>query len=126
MKTEENNKSFGILFFTVFLLIGLWPLIKGNEPRIILIPIALVFLILGLMNSSILSPLNRSWMKFGELLGRIIAPIVMAVVYFIVLTPISFLVRIMGKDLLKTKFSDTDNTYWVKREKSLGSMDKQF
>tara|TARA_B100001093_G_C26552703_1_gene895193 strand:+ start:133 stop:513 length:381 start_codon:yes stop_codon:yes gene_type:complete len=126
MKTDENNKSFGILFFAVFLLIGLWPLIKGNEPRIILIPIALVFLILGLMNSSILSPLNRSWIKFGELLGRIIAPIVMAVVYFIVLTPISFLVRIMGKDLLKTKFSDTDNTYWVKREKSLGSMDKQF
>ena len=126
MKTDENNKSFGILFFAVFLLIGLWPLIKGNEPRIILIPIALVFLILGRMNSSILSPLNRSWIKFGELLGRIIAPIVMAVVYFIVLTPISFLVRIMGKDLLKTKFSDTDNTYWVKREKSLGSMDKQF
>ena len=89
MKTDENNKSFGILFFAVFLLIGLWPLIKGNEPRIILIPIALVFLILGLMNSSILSPLNRSWIKFGELLGRIIAPIVMAVVYFIVLTPIS-------------------------------------
>ena len=126
MKTDENNKSFGILFFAVFLLIGLWPLIKGNEPRIILIPIALVFLILGLMNSSILSPLNRSWIKIGALLGRIIAPIVMAVVYFIVLTPISFLVRIMGKDLLKTKFSDTDNTYWVKREKSLGSMDKQF
>ena len=126
MKTNENNKSFGILFFVVFLLVGLWPLIKGNEPRIILLPIALMFLILGLTNSRILSPLNRSWVKLGELLGRIIAPIVMALVYFTVLTPISFLVKIMGKDLLKTKLSNTENTYWIKREKSIGSMDKQF
>jgi|TARA_B110000914_G_scaffold173212_1_gene154130 hypothetical protein len=126
MKTNENNKSFGILFFVVFLLVGLWPLIKGNEPRIILLPIALMFLILGLTNSRILSPLNRSWVKLGELLGRIIAPIVMALVYFTVLTPISFLVKIMGKDLLKKKFSNIENTYWIKREKSIGSMDKQF
>ena len=126
MKTNENNKSFGILFFAVFLLVGLWPLIKGNEPRIILLPIALMFLILGLTNSRILSPLNRSWVKLGELLGRIIAPIVMALVYFTVLTPISFLVKIMGKDLLKKKFSNIENTYWIKREKSIGSMDKQF
>ena len=126
MKTNENNKSFGILFFVVFLLVGLWPLIKGNEPRIMLLPIALMFLILGLTNSRILSPLNRSWVKLGELLGRIIAPIVMALVYFTVLTPISFLVKIMGKDLLKTKLSNTENTYWIKREKSIGSMDKQF
>jgi hypothetical protein len=126
MKTNENNKSFGILFFVVFLLVGLWPLIKGNEPRIMLLPIALMFLILGLTNSRILSPLNRSWVKLGELLGRIIAPIVMALVYFTVLTPISFLVKIMGKDLLKKKFSNIENTYWIKREKSIGSMDKQF
>ncbi|MDC0628475.1 SxtJ family membrane protein [Pelagibacteraceae bacterium] len=126
MKTNENNKSFGILFFVVFLLVGLWPLIKSNEPRIILLPIALMFLILGLTNSRILSPLNRSWVKLGELLGRIIAPIVMALVYFTVLTPISFLVKIMGKDLLKKKFSNIENTYWIKREKSIGSMDKQF
>ena len=126
MKTNENNKSFGILFFFFFLLVGLWPLIKGNEPRIILLPIALMFLILGLTNSRILSPLNRSWVKLGELLGRIIAPIVMALVYFTVLTPISFLVKIMGKDLLKKKFSNIENTYWIKREKSIGSMDKQF
>ena len=122
----SSNRNFGIVFFIVFLLISIYPFLNGNDLRIWSLLISFVFLILGLMNSSILSPLNRSWIKFGELLGRIIAPIVMAVVYFIVLTPISFLVRIMGKDLLKTKFSDTDNTYWVKREKSLGSMDKQF
>tara|TARA_B100000902_G_C26945416_1_gene733139 strand:- start:17 stop:397 length:381 start_codon:yes stop_codon:yes gene_type:complete len=126
MKSKENNKGFGFLFFIVFLLIGLWPLIKGDSPRILFFPIALVFLILGLMNAKILSPLNRLWIKFGELLGKIIAPVVMAFIYFIILTPLSFLIRITGKDLLKVKFSNKVNTYWIKRIKDLGPMKKQF
>ena len=126
MKSKENNKGFGILFFIVFLLVGLWPLLKGDSPRIYFFPIAVLFLILGLINSKILTPLNRSWIKFGELLGTIIAPIVMGLVYFIVLTPLSFLIRITGKDLLNVKFSNKVKTYWIKRSKDLGSMDKQF
>ena len=126
MKSEENNKGFGLLFFIVFLLIGLWPLIKGGSPRVLFFPIALVFLILGILNAKILTPLNRLWIKFGEILGKIIAPIVMALVYFVVLTPLSFLIRISGKDLLKVKFSNKVHTYWIKRVKDLGSMKKQF
>ncbi len=126
MKSKENNKGFGLLFFIVFLLIGLWPLIKGESPRILFFPIALVFLILGLMNAKILSPLNRLWIKFGESLGKIIAPVVMAFIYFIILTPLSFLVRITGKDLLKIRFSNKIKTYWIKRIKDLGPMKKQF
>jgi len=126
MKSKENNKGFGILFFIVFLLFGLWPLLKGDSPRIYFFPIAVLFLILGLINSKILTPLNRFWIKFGELLGSIIAPIVMGLVYFIVLTPLSFLIRITGKDLLNVKFSNKVKTYWIKRLKDLGSMDKQF
>ena len=126
MKTKHNNKSFGFLFFLVFLLIGFWPLFDNGSPRIIFFPVAVVFLILGLINSKILTPLNKIWIKFGELLGRIIAPVVMALVYFIVLTPISILVRIFGKDLLKIKFSNKINSYWIKREKDMGSMNKQF
>ena len=126
MKSKENNKGFGLLFFTVFLLIGLWPLIKGDSPRILFFFIALAFLILGLMNAKILSPLNRLWIKFGELLGKIIAPVVMAFIYFIILTPLSFLIRITGKDLLKVKYSNKVNTYWIKRIKDLGPMRKQF
>jgi hypothetical protein len=126
MKSGNNNKSFGLLFFTVFLLIGLWPLITGGSPRIVFFIFAGFFLILGLINSKILTPLNKLWIKFGELLGRIIAPIVMAVVYFVVLTPLSFLIRISGKDLLKLKYSNKVNSYWIKREKDLGPMDKQF
>jgi len=126
MKSRENNKGFGLLFFVVFLIIGLWPIINGDSPRIIFFIIGLIFLILGLVNSKILTPLNKAWMKFGELLGKIIAPIVMAGVYFIVLTPISIIVRLFGKDLLKVKFSDKSKSYWIKRDKDLGSMDKQF
>ena len=126
MKSKENNKGFGLLFFIVFLLIGLWPLLNGNNPRIYFFPIAVLFLILGVINSKILTPLNKLWIKFGELLGRIVAPLVMAIVYFIILTPLSFLIRISGKDLLKVKFSNKINTYWIKRIKDLGTMNKQF
>ena len=83
-------------------------------------------LILGLLNSKLLSPLNKSWIKLGEILGIIIAPIVMALVYFVVLTPVSLIVRIFGKDLLGLKFLKKKETYWIKRKKNLGSMKKQF
>jgi|TARA_B100001093_G_C26838067_1_gene1019242 hypothetical protein len=126
MRPKENNKSFGVVFFTVFLLVGLWPLINGNNPRFFFLAIAITFLILGLFNSKILTPLNKLWVKFGEILGTIIAPVVMALVYFALLTPLSILIRIFGKDLLKVKFSNKVNSYWVKRPKDLGSMDKQF
>ena len=126
MKQNNQNRSFGLLFFVVFLALALWPLTQNAEINIYLILIALIFLSLGLLNSKILSPLNKTWIKFGELLGRIIAPIVMAVVYFFILTPISLLVRLFGKDLIGMKFSNNIKSYWVKRKKHLGSMDKQF
>ena len=127
MKHKNQNRSFGLLFFIVFLALALWPLTKKGEINIYLISIALIFLLLGLLNSKILSPLNKVWIKFGEMLGRVIAPIVMAIVYFLILTPISLLVRLFGKDLIGMKFSnDIKKSYWIKRKKHLGSMDKQF
>ena len=126
MKHNTQNRSFGILFFIVFLALGLWPLTKGNEINVYLTSISLVFLVLGLFNSKILSPLSKAWIKLGEILGKIIAPIVMALVYFIILTPVSLLVRVFGKDLIGLKFKKNQNTYWIKRKKDLGTMDKQF
>ena len=126
MHKKSSNRSFGILFFLVFLGFGLWPLTKEMSPNIFLIIISVIFLILGLLNSKLLSPLNNLWIKFGEMLGKIIAPIVMAVVYFLILTPISLLVRLFGKDLIGMKFSNNVKSYWIKRKKDLGSMDKQF
>ncbi len=126
MKQKNQNRGFGLLFFTVFLILALWPLKNGGEINLYLISIALVFLFLGLFYSKILSPLNKGWIKFGEILGRIIAPIVMAMVYFLILTPISLLVRLFGKDLIGIKFNNNKKSYWIKREKNLGTMDKQF
>ena len=126
MHKKSSNRSFGILFFLVFLGFGLWPLTKELSPNIYLIIISVVFLVLGLLNSKLLSPLNGIWIKFGEILGRIIAPLIMALVYFLILTPISLLVRAFGKDLLGLKYSKQQNSYWIKRKKEIGTMDKQF
>ena len=126
MHKKSSNRSFGILFFLVLLGFGLWPLTKEMSPNIYLIIISVIFLILGLLNSKLLSPLNNLWIKFGEILGKVIAPIVMAVVYFLILTPISLLVRLFGKDLIEMKFNNNVKSYWIKRKKHLGTMDKQF
>ena len=109
MKTRSSNRSFGILFFILFFVLSLWPLKNNESFNIYLLIISLVFLILGIKNSKLLSPFNKLWIKFGEILGAIIAPIVMALVYFIFLTPLSFLVRIFGKDLLEIKFNKKRN-----------------
>ena len=121
----SSNRSFGLLFFIVFFIIGLWPLKNDLELNYIFIGISIIFLILGLMNSKILTPLNKIWVKFGELLGRIIAPLVMALIYFSILTPISLIMRIFGKDFLNLK-SSKENSYWIKRKKNIGTMNKQF
>ena len=126
MKSQSSNRSFGLLFFIVFIVVGLWPVIKGETANIYLILISLFFLIFGLINSKILSPFNKAWIKFGEILGLIIAPIIMALVYFIILTPISLIVRMLGKDLLGLKFLKKQDTYWTRRKKKLGTMKKQF
>ena len=126
MKSQSSNKSFGLLFFVVFLIIGLWPLKNGENLNFYFITASVIFLILGLINSNLLTPLNKSWIKLGEILGIVIAPIVMALVYFVILTPVSLIVRVFGKDLLNLKFLKEKETYWIKRKKSLGSMKKQF
>ena len=126
MKKNSSNKSFGAVFFVVFFAIGVWPLTKNFSPNYYSIIISLIFLILGIINSSLLTPLNKLWIKFGEMLGKIIAPMVMAIVYFIILTPISLLVRAFGKDLLNIKFSKKIKSYWITKKKDLGSMNKQF
>ena len=125
MDKKNSNKSFGVLFFIVFLLIALWPLVNGDSLRVWSLLIAVIFLVLGLLNSKILNPFKRIWIKFGEILGKVIAPLVLSIVYFIVITPIGLLLRIFGKDLLGIKFLEK-KSYWIKRDKDLGSMKNQF
>ena len=122
---KSSEKSFGILFFIVFLLIAIWPLFGDGSIRYWSLVLAFIFFGIALLKQELLKPLNIAWIKFGEMLGKVIAPIVMALVFFIILTPTSIIVRLFGKDLLKLKFSK-DSSYWIKREKNITSMDKQF
>ena len=125
MEKIASNRSFGIVFFVFFLLIGLWPLLNGKDLMLWSVLISFFFLILGILNSKLLTPLKLFWIKLGEILGRFVAPVVMAIIYFIILTPIGLLMRLVGKDLLNTKFLKK-NSYWIKREKNIGSMKRQF
>ena len=125
MNKIGSNRSFGIVFFIVFLLISIWPLINEQNIRVWSLVVAIIFLTLGLLNSNILTPLNFVWIKFGEKLGAIIAPLILGLIYFIVVTPIGLFMRLIGKDLLKINFSSSD-TYWVKRRKKAGPMNRQF
>jgi len=122
----NSNRSFGIVFFFVFLIISLWPLLNGNPLRVWSIFVAIIFLILGLINSNFLTPLNKLWFKFGKLLGFIVAPIVMGVIFFLVITPTGFIMKILGKDLLSKKYNSNMKSYWINREKSQSTMKQQF
>ena len=122
-----SNRNFGIVFFLVFFIIAFWSF-RGDfsEIKTLSLCISLIFLILGLINSKLLTPLNRLWFKFGIFLGNIVAPIVMGIIFFLVVTPIGFLMTILGKDLLGKKFNKNKNSYWIKKNKSSGTMKQQF
>ena len=122
----SSNRNFGLVFFFIFLIVGLLPLLKEEPFRIWSIVIAIIFLILGLMNSKLLTPLNKLWFKFGLFLGSIVSPIVMGIVFFLVITPTGFVMKIMGKDLLNIKYDKKKNTYWIKRNIPIGTMKRQF
>ena len=121
----SSNRSFGIVFFVVFFLIALYPLINNEEIRIWSLIISLIFLILGLINSRILTPLNKLWFKFGILLGKIVSPIIMGIIFFLVVTPIGFIMRILGKDVLNLKFNE-NKSYWIEKTGPKSKMKNQF
>ena len=122
----SSNRNFGLVFFIVFLIVTIWPITYDEPVRIWSAIISLVFLILGLMNSILLTPLNKLWFKFGMILGAIVSPVVMGVVFFLVVTPIGLIMRIIGKDVLNKKFDKKKITYWIKRDTLIGTMKRQF
>jgi len=120
-----SNKSFGIVFFVVFLLIAIYPILSDGNLRLWSLIISLVFLILGLINSRLLTPLNKLWFKFGILLGKIISPIIMGIIFFLVVTPIGILMRLFKKDVLNLSFNE-NKSYWIEKNDQKSKMKNQF
>ena len=129
MKNTEikigSNKSFGIVFFIVFLLIAIYPLINNGELRIWSLVVAIIFFILGLINSKVLTPLNKLWFKFGLLLGKVVSPLIMGIIFFLVVTPTALIMRIIGKDLLNLRFNNK-KSYWIEKTGPKSKMKNQF
>ena len=121
----SSNRSFGIVFFIVFLLIALYPLTYSQEIRVWSVIISIIFLGLGLFNSKILTPLNKLWFKFGIFLGKIISPIIMGITFFLVVTPIGLLMRLLGKDLINLKYNKNES-YWIEKKGPKSKMKNQF
>ena len=120
-----SNRSFGIVFFIVFLLISIYPLINNESIRIWSLVVSLLFLVLSIINSNFLLPLNKLWFKFGIFLGKIISPIIMGIIFFLVVTPIGLIMRLLGKDILNLKLSDY-KSYWIKKDGPKSKMKNQF
>ena len=120
-----SNRSFGIVFCIVFLIIAFYPIINGETARIWSIIVSLIFFLLGLINSKLLTPLNRVWFKFGLFIGKIISPLVMGIIFFLVVTPIGILMRILNKDLINLKFNN-NKSYWIEKTDPKSKMKNQF
>jgi len=120
-----SNRSFGIVFFIVFLLISIYPLTNNENIRVWSLVISLIFLVLGILNSNILTPLNKLWFKFGILLGKIISPIIMGIIFFLIVTPIGLIMRLLGKDVLNLKYNDY-KSYWIEKTGPKSKMKNQF
>ena len=121
----SSNRSFGIVFFTVFFIIAIWPLLNGHEIRSWSLIISIVFLLLGILNSKILTTLNKIWFKFGILLGSVIAPSIMSIIFFLVVTPTSLLMKLFGKDILAIK-KNKSKSYWIEKSGPKSKMKNQF
>ncbi|MDB9811454.1 SxtJ family membrane protein [Candidatus Pelagibacter sp.] len=120
-----SNKNFGVVFFIFFLLVAIYPLLSDENIRIWSLILSIIFLTLGFLNSKLLSPLNIAWYKFGIFLGNFISPIVMGLVFFVIVTPTSILMRTFGKNLLNLK-KNNKKSYWIEKSKIKSKMKDQF
>lgn len=121
-----SERGFGLVFFCFFLVVAAWPMLSGGSPRPWALAVALIFVALALLRPAVLAPLNKLWFRFGLLLGKIAAPVVMSLVFFLTVLPTGIVMRLLGKDLLNRKLDRSAPTYWVKREDPAGSMRNQF
>ena len=125
MKNTSTNKSFGIVFFIFFLIISIWPLLNDGEIRVWALIVSLIFIILAMLKPYLLTPFNRIWARFGVILGGFISPIIMGIVFFVIVTPTGFLMRIFSKNFLNLK-KNNDKSYWINSNEQKSKMKDQF
>ena len=125
IKNKTTNRSFGVVFFIVFFIVSLWPLLNNDQIRYWALFVSILFFLLGIINSKLLTPLNQTWFKFGLFLGKIISPFVMGIIFFLVVTPIGLLMRIIKKDLLNLRFNK-NKSYWIEKGGPKSKMKNQF
>jgi hypothetical protein len=126
MNTRGSEKSFGVVFAFVFLLVGLYPLLKNKEILLWSLLTAFIFFLLAYVAPKVLSVPNKLWLMLGMALGAVVAPVVMALVYVTTVVPIGLILRLIGKDILQQKLNKNAKSYWVKRVQPMGSMRNQF
>tara|TARA_B100000989_G_scaffold197733_1_gene149331 strand:- start:222 stop:608 length:387 start_codon:yes stop_codon:yes gene_type:complete len=122
----SSNKNFGIVFFVVFLLISLYPILNGESLRLWALVTSIVFLILGLLNSTLLTPLNAIWFKFGLFLGKYISPLIMGIIYFALVFPTFLILKMFKKNYLNLNYDKNEKTYWVNCKNKISNMKDQF
>ena len=125
-KNKSSNRSFGVVFFIFFLIISLFPLLNDNDIRYWSLILSIIFLVLGSLNSNLLTPLNNFWFKFGILLGKVISPFIMGTIFFIIVTPIGIIMKILKKDLLNLKLNKKMTSYWIEKDGPKSKMKNQF
>jgi Saxitoxin biosynthesis operon protein SxtJ len=123
-----SNRSFGLVFAAIFLAAGAWPLVRGADPRVWALGVAAAFLIAALLRPALLAPLNRTWLRLGLAMHRVVNPVVMAVLFYGVLTPFALVLRLGGKRFGAASRPDPNaSTYWIDRRAERASrMDQQF
>jgi len=121
----NSNRSFGVFFAVIFLIVAFWPLLNVGEVRAWSLLVSFVFLILGLLNSKILTPLNKLWFMFGIFLGNFISPIIMGIIFFFVVSPTGLIMRLFKKDLINLK-KNNNKSYWIEKKSIKSSMKNQF
>ena len=121
-----SNRNFGLVFFVFFLIIGLWPLLGTNEIRYWSIFFSIIFFLLGITNSKLLTPLNKIWFNLGILLGKMISPLIMVIIFFLIITPIGVIMRVFGKDILNLKYNKKNKSYWIEKIGPKSKMKNQF
>jgi len=127
ISTEQSSeKSFGIVFAIVFLLVAIYPLINSEGLRIWALFISTIFLLLAFLATKVLIIPNKLWFNFGLLIGSLVSPIVLTLIYYLTVLPTGIIMRLLGKDLLNQKLDKSAKSYWIERKEPIGSMKNQF